>query len=511
MTSPGSPRTAIAPGLLDRPVTGRLELPESSPGRVASRLGVGFETLDRELFDPEKVYPLLGELGVGWARVQSGWSRCETSRGSYDFAWLDDIVDRLAAAGVSTLFSLTFGNVLYTTDAPHSSAVGYVPVNYSADVVAAWQRYVTALVAHFRERVTHWEVWNEPNIPQFWMPRQENGAEYARLVALTAAAVRESAPDAVIVGGALSRVDPIFLEEALQEGLAASIDVLTFHPYQPVPEHNLRNMYDLVRRMLDRYSPPGSVEIWQGEAGCPSQAFGHNDDWLGLYDIDEDVQARWVARRVLADLGSGFSRSFYFHAVDLMAKAYRQSDGGERPPVMMGLIRGDTYEPKTAFEVLRRVAFFVDDATERRELLHMFREVDERHPEQTGMMAAPCATSFVRDGHPVLAYWLGEDPQQRTSPREIQLQFWWDDDVTLDRPVLVDVLTGTVHAVEPMPIDEQLAFDAILGVRFTLPITDYPVILTDAAAVPGYVDPRPIPTGESVLQELRRRRYRDAE
>lgn len=499
---------STAPTFIDLPVAGVLELP-SRPGVIASRLGVGFETLDRDLFDPERVYPLLAQLGVGWARVQSGWSKCEKSPGVYDFAWLDDIIDKLAAAGVSTLLSLTFGNVLYTTDAPHESAVGYVPVNYSDDVVDAWCRYVGALATHLRGRVSHWEVWNEPNIPQFWMPAQENGAAYARLAALTAAAVREVDPDVVIVGGALSRVDPIFLEEALQAGLADTIDVLTFHPYQPVPEHNLRTMHDLVRRLLDRYSPPGSVEIWQGEAGCPSQAFGHNDDWLGLYDIDEDVQARWVARRVFADLGVGFVRSFYFHAVDLMAKAYRQSDGGERPPVMMGLIRGDSYEPKKAFEVLQRVAFFVDDSSERRELLSMFREVDEQHPEQTGMLSAPVCASFARAGHPVFAYWLSEDPQQRSAPREVQVQVWWDNDLTLDRPVLVDMLTGAVHVIEPMPLDEQLAFDAILGVRFTVPISDYPLVLTDASAVPGYLDPRPVPEGESTLSTLRRRRYRD--
>ena len=492
--------------LIDLPIAGHVELPAHAGG-IASRLGVGFETLDRDLFDPERVYPQLATLGVGWARVQSGWSKCETEPGVFDFAWLDDIIDKLAAAGVTPLLSLTFGNILYTTDAPHESAVGYVPVNYSDEVVAAWQRYVGALAAHLRGRVTHWEVWNEPNIPQFWMPQQENGAAYARFAALTAEAVREVDPEVVIVGGALSRVDPIFLEEALQAGLADTIDVLTFHPYQPVPEHNLRNMVDLVRRLLDTYSPAGSVEIWQGEAGCPSQAFGHNDDWLGLYDIDEDVQARWVARRVFADLGAGFARSFYFHAVDLMAKAYRQSDGGERPPVMMGLIRGDTYEPKKAFEVLQRVAFFVDDSSERRELLSMFREVDEQHPEQTGMLSVPMCASFARDGHPMFAYWLSEDPQQRSAAREVQVQVWWDNDLTLDRPVLVDVHTGAVHVVEPMPIDEQLAFDAILGVRFTLPITDYPVILTDASVVPGYDDPRPVPDGESTLRTLRRRRY----
>ena len=66
----------------------------------AFRLSVGFETLDRELFDPEECYELLGKSGVKWARCQSGWSRCEKSPGVYDFAWLDRVVDRFREIGI---------------------------------------------------------------------------------------------------------------------------------------------------------------------------------------------------------------------------------------------------------------------------------------------------------------------------------------------------------------------------------------------------------------------------
>ncbi|MCI5676877.1 MAG: beta-glucosidase, partial [Clostridia bacterium] len=42
-----------------------------------SRLGIGFEKLDRALFDPEKAYDKVAALGVKWVRVQSGWARTE--------------------------------------------------------------------------------------------------------------------------------------------------------------------------------------------------------------------------------------------------------------------------------------------------------------------------------------------------------------------------------------------------------------------------------------------------
>ena len=64
-----------------------------------SRLGIGFEKLDRAVFDPEKAYGRLAQIGVKHVRLQSGWERTEKERGVYDFAWLDAIADRLIADG----------------------------------------------------------------------------------------------------------------------------------------------------------------------------------------------------------------------------------------------------------------------------------------------------------------------------------------------------------------------------------------------------------------------------
>ena len=62
-----------------------------------SKIGIGFEKLDRDVFDPEKAYDRVGELGVKRVRIQSGWQRTEVEKGVYNFEWLDKIVDNLIA------------------------------------------------------------------------------------------------------------------------------------------------------------------------------------------------------------------------------------------------------------------------------------------------------------------------------------------------------------------------------------------------------------------------------
>ena len=77
--------TSVSPiPLLDTRAGGRSEF-----------LGLGFEKLDRDVFDPEKAYPFLPATGVSWIRLQSGWQRTEREKGVYDFAWLDAIVDTM--------------------------------------------------------------------------------------------------------------------------------------------------------------------------------------------------------------------------------------------------------------------------------------------------------------------------------------------------------------------------------------------------------------------------------
>ena len=98
---------------------------------AVSRFSVGFETLDRKMFTPSKCYKPLADLGVKRARLQTGWNRCETVKGEYDFSWLDESVDALLALGVQPWFNVGYGNKLYMPGAP-DAAVGHIPHGYGA-------------------------------------------------------------------------------------------------------------------------------------------------------------------------------------------------------------------------------------------------------------------------------------------------------------------------------------------------------------------------------------------
>ena len=87
--------------------------PKRSLDIKESKLGIGFEKLDRNVFDPEKAYDKLALVGVKWVRIQSGWQRTERVKGQYDFGWIDTVVDNLIERGMRPWICLCYGNELY--------------------------------------------------------------------------------------------------------------------------------------------------------------------------------------------------------------------------------------------------------------------------------------------------------------------------------------------------------------------------------------------------------------
>ena len=119
--------------------------PKNSKQIKFSRIGLGLEKLDREVFDPEKVYDKVADTGVKWARIQSGWQRTERQKGVYDFDWIDSIVDNLLQRGVEPWVCLCYGNGLYSDDAKKIfGAVGCPPI-FNDEQKNAWANYVKHL------------------------------------------------------------------------------------------------------------------------------------------------------------------------------------------------------------------------------------------------------------------------------------------------------------------------------------------------------------------------------
>lgn len=186
----------------------------------ANRLGVGFECLDRKVFDPEKVYGKIAKSGLKFARCQTGWARTETQKGKYDFAWLDSVVDNLRGRGIQPWFNVGCGNPLYMDNLTNPTGVGHVPLYYGEECLQAWKNHVRALARHFKGRVGQFEIWNESNHLPFWQPEKPDAKEYAKLLKISAGEIRREIPDAKI-GAAMAGSPPAYFRELFAAGAGA--------------------------------------------------------------------------------------------------------------------------------------------------------------------------------------------------------------------------------------------------------------------------------------------------
>jgi polysaccharide biosynthesis protein PslG len=456
-------RSACGAAPLGLEVLGKVR-PRPAKSIAASPLGVGFETLDRKMFEPEPTYPFLAELGAKWARVQTGWCRCEPAKGKYDFAWLDAIVDRLLAMGIQPWFNLGYGNQLYIPEATNQFAVGWAPL-WNEEARLAWLRFVRALAQNFRDRVKHWEIWNEPNHRNFWKPHEADPAEYVKFVQMTAPVIHQAVPGAKIIGPAVW--SPSYFRGCFEKGLGELIDIVSYHWYRATPEDKYDAGVAGCREVLAQHNL--NLPLWQGESGCPSQTAGAGA--MAKYPWTEALQARWVARRTLNDLRLRIDMTSYFQTVDMM---YPNDDGTPDGRLnSKGLIRRSTYTPKPAYFVYQCLCALFDAETQWAERPLEILAADGLPLDQSALLKA----AFVRHDRPLYAYWLPTDLRKEVHHRTVDLTIPETSDAAFDTPVLIDPLTATVHRLPQ-------ATRSARGWKIpAVPLSDCPLIVVDRSSV----------------------------
>lgn len=474
---------------------GRRLRPRKSSEIAASRISIGCECLDRQMWHANKAYSHLAETGAKWARVQTGWSRCEREPGKFEFTWLDEIVDAMIGLGVQPWFNVTYGNILYT-GAPTPEAVGWTPV-YSPTAAMAWRRFVGELTLHFRDRISRYEVWNEPDLACFWRQEpQPNPLKYAELVAITAMEIRRHQPEAFIIGGATCYgTDPNgleYLETALRAGMGRNINAFSYHVYRPRPESNRPEELRALRAMLARHGL--AIEVWQGEAGCPSEPSTteamHGIPW------NEAKQAKWLLRRMILDLAQEVDLTTYFHLSDFHNYFY---DGPVNMPAFFGLLRNNSYTRKPSYGAFQSVCSLFDSQTRVDRELHASIFVDETSHAGAASkdwlltQVAP----FARRDLPMLAYWYPADlnpelnQQAPFAPGRIRINLSHPLGLKIHQPMLVDPVTQQAYALtgklEKFPYHSQPflnnANPAGRLVFNNLPLLDYPLLIVDIQAL----------------------------
>lgn len=286
----------------------------------------------------------IAESGATWVRLDIDWSAIEPSEGSYDWQGTERAVGAAREHGLRVLGLLT-----YTPEWARPEGLGShaPPIDD-----AAFARFAAAAAARLGDDVDAWEVWNEPNLPDFWEP-EPDPARYANLLAATSTAVREVDAEAVVVTGGLApaesdgeRIAPEdFLAEVYEAGVADTFDAVGAHPYSypALPSDALTARWNSFYRlpllhavMVD--NGHADKAVWLTEFGAPTGT----DDGA----VSPERQAE-----ILAD---GFELARRWPWVGPLF-VYSLRDSGSDPDDReqnFGVLTADR-EPKPAWDTLR--------------------------------------------------------------------------------------------------------------------------------------------------------------
>jgi hypothetical protein len=201
-------------------------------------------------------YGLLEQMECKWVLNTFYWHRIEPEKDAFDFADYDLFVSGAKDHGLKIIGVLGYS-------AGYLNPGGKVKYYISPENTPLFLRYVEETVRHYMGQVDVWCVWNEPNLG-FWKGPNSHFYELSRLAAQK---IRETDPNAYIIGGAFCRSPSGFIKKMHKAGAIEGLDALSIHPYAINPSGST-GVYDSFAKTLSEINYTGPV--WVTEMGFPT-------------------------------------------------------------------------------------------------------------------------------------------------------------------------------------------------------------------------------------------------
>jgi hypothetical protein len=165
--------------------------------------------------------------GIRYARQSFSWAEIEANPGQYTWERYDAIVDALNQSGISVV-AVLHGSPTWIRSPGAGDALDAPPADLSA-----FERFVSALVSRYEDRVQFLQIWDLPNVSSRWGGVTPDAASYVSLLAVGSNAARGANPNAVILLAEFEQLpaagepsDLDFLQRVYAAGGSAFFDIV---------------------------------------------------------------------------------------------------------------------------------------------------------------------------------------------------------------------------------------------------------------------------------------------
>ncbi|MFL5894608.1 MAG: hypothetical protein ACJ76Z_05780 [Thermoleophilaceae bacterium] len=290
----------------------------TTPGPIGSNTYFGFNDNSVGLgqLTPLNSATLASQAGATASRLTFDWRWAEASPGVWDLSRYDNIYSRDLGRGIKPILVLAFAPQWAWADPSYCATVTqgcrYPPGPTHLD---AWRDVVTKLVTRYPQ-MAGLEIWNEPNLAQFWKGGIDP-AYYSQLVVEAHNAARAAGSSVPILGGALSGYPGAdtatamnsrnFLKAMYAAGVKGSMDGISLHPY--AQDVDLWRVFRVLTDTRDvRDANQDNVPLWVTEIGVTTTG-----SYLDTFSENDQAV---ILDKYMHELGSvGDIRALIFHTL----------------------------------------------------------------------------------------------------------------------------------------------------------------------------------------------------
>jgi polysaccharide biosynthesis protein PslG len=269
-----------------------------------SKIGMMVRLVNTDPATVTREFDLMAAMHVTWVRADFDWSAIEVNRGEFNWAYSDGVVKEASARRMTVLPILSHTPVWARPAGTNSST----PPGHVSD----FADFARAAAARYAPLGLHtWEIWNEPNISDFWQPAPDAN-RYGELFRAAAATVRAVDPIATLLIGGLTRGSDTadgsrisqtkYVEQLYANGAAQLATAIAVHPYSfpslPIGANAgvVGGIDDVpaLHQVMERHGDGGKM-VWITEFGAPT---GTDSD--AVSDIDQAIaimQARKLVQK----------------------------------------------------------------------------------------------------------------------------------------------------------------------------------------------------------------------
>jgi hypothetical protein len=225
---------------------------------------------------------MVREMGAPWIVEYFPWAYIEPKPGETTWEHSDEVVAHASNQGLKVVARL---GMVPSWARPDPRDIETTFTYLDPGAYADFARFVGAFVGRYSGEVDHIIIWNEPNLSFEWGYRPVDPAAYVDLLRTVTPAVRQAAPDVVVLAGALAPTlepagssvglnDLLYLRAMYEAGAAPYFDALAAHAYglafspETPPSEDVINFrrVELLRGIMDGYGDVDK-EIYVTEAG----------------------------------------------------------------------------------------------------------------------------------------------------------------------------------------------------------------------------------------------------